>query len=151
MTTMVETATQQRWMSALAAAGESLLEEAWAALAPPPGYRLLRPVDIGMTLLRGRIGGSGRPFNLGEATMTRAAVALATGEKGFAYLLGRHPRRAELAAIFHALLQREESRALVEERVIRPAEGARRKAAAAERAASAGTRVDFATVVRGDG
>ncbi len=147
----VATADQQRWMSALAFAGEGLLESAWGALAPKPDYRLLRPVEIGMTLLRGRVGGEGQAFNLGEATLTRAAVALASGEQGFAYLLGRHPRRAELAAVFHALLQRPESRALIEAKVVRPAEAARAAAAAAERAASAATRVDFATVVRGDG
>jgi alpha-D-ribose 1-methylphosphonate 5-triphosphate synthase subunit PhnG len=141
----------RRWMAALAAAGLDRLEAVWAEFAPPPAYRLLRPVEIGMTLLRGRIGGSGPPFNFGEATMTRAAVALATGEEGFAYLLGRAPRSAELAAVFHALLQREDSRALVEERLIAPAEAARAAAAAADRAAAAATRVDFATLVRGDG
>lgn len=141
----------RRWLATLARAGEALLEAAWAELEPPPAYRLLRPVEIGMTLLRGRIGGAGQPFNFGEATITRAAVALSTGEQGVAYLLGRHPRRAELAALFHALLQRQESRGLVEERVLRPAERARAAALAAERAAAAATRVEFATLVRGDG
>ncbi|HXZ02434.1 MAG TPA: phosphonate C-P lyase system protein PhnG [Stellaceae bacterium] len=145
------TAEQQRWLSALACADETLLEEAWAKLVPPPGYRLLRPVEIGMTLLRARVGGAGRAFNFGEATLTRAAVELATGEQGFAYLLGRHPRRAELAAVFHALLQRGESRARIEVSLVRPAEAARAAAAAATRAAAAATRVDFATLVRGDG
>ena len=141
----------RRWMAALSRAEEGLLEAAWSALAPPPEYRLLRPVEIGMTLLRGRIGGTGQPFNFGEATLTRAAVALATGEQGFAYLLGRHPRRAELAAVFHALLQREESRDRVEARVIRPVEAAYAAAVSAERVAIAATRVDFSTLVRGDG
>ena len=138
-------------MSALARAEAALLEDAWAELAPAPRYRLLRPVEIGMTLLRGRIGGTGAPFNFGEATLTRAAVALDTGEQGFAYLLGRHPRRAELAALFHALLQRPERRGFVEERVVRPVEVALAAAASADRAAVAPTRVDFATLVRGDG
>ena len=141
----------RRWMAALSRAGEALLEEVWAALAPRPSYRLLRPVEIGMTLLRGRIAGGGHPFNFGEATMTRAAVALETGEQGFAYLLGRHPRRAELAAVFHALLQRAESRAFVEERVVNPTAAARAAEAAAMRAAAAVTRVDFNALVRGDG
>jgi alpha-D-ribose 1-methylphosphonate 5-triphosphate synthase subunit PhnG len=142
---------QQRWMAALAFAEPALLEGAWTALEPKPAYRLLRPVETGMTLLRGRIGGAGQPFNFGEATITRAAVALETGERGFAYLLGRRPRQAELAALFHALLQRPDRRAEMEERVIRPSESARRAAEAADRAASAATRVDFSTLVRGDG
>ena len=142
---------QQRWMAALASAGEGALAAAWRALDPPPAYALLRPVEIGMTMLRGRIGGDGAAFNLGEATMTRAAVALPTGERGFAYLLGRQPRAAELAAVFHAMLQRPEHRAAVEALVVRPAEAARAERAAADRAASAATRVDFSALVRGDG
>lgn len=141
----------QNWLAALAFAGSDLLEEGWAALEPKPDYHLLRPVEIGMTLLRGRIGGSGQPFNFGEATITRAAVVLGSGERGFAYLLGRRPREAELAAIFHALLQHPAHRAVIEERVIHPSETARRRAADAERAATAATRVDFSTLVRGDG
>jgi alpha-D-ribose 1-methylphosphonate 5-triphosphate synthase subunit PhnG len=141
----------QRWMGTLAGADLPLLDEVWAGLVPAPEYRLLRPVEIGMTLLRGRIAGTGAPFNFGEATMTRAAVALASGERGFAYLLGRKPRQAELAADYHALQQRRESRALLEERLIAPALAARERRAAAERAAAAATRVDFSTVVRGDG
>lgn len=143
--------TQQRWMAALAFASETLLEKAWAAMEPKPSYRLLRPVEIGMTLLRGRIGGSGSAFNFGEATMTRAAVALESGEQGFAYLLGRKPRQAELAAVFHALLQNPLQRAAIEARLIGPSEAARREMVAAERAAVAATRVDFSTLVRGDG
>jgi alpha-D-ribose 1-methylphosphonate 5-triphosphate synthase subunit PhnG len=138
-------------MAALAHAGRGLLEDGWAALDSKPAYRLLRPVEIGMTLLRGRIGGTGQAFNFGEATMTRAAVELESGERGFAYLLGRRPREAELAAVFHALLQVPARRAAIEERLVGPAENARRARAACERAAAAATRVDFSTVVRGDG
>jgi alpha-D-ribose 1-methylphosphonate 5-triphosphate synthase subunit PhnG len=144
-------AQQQRWMAALAHAGSHLLEETWDGLAPKPAYRLLGPVEIGMTLLRGRIGGTGQAFNLGEATMTRAAVALDSGEQGFAYLLGRRPREAELAAVFHALMQQPAQRAPLEERLVGPAESARRDAAASDRAAAAATRADFSTLVRGDG
>jgi alpha-D-ribose 1-methylphosphonate 5-triphosphate synthase subunit PhnG len=142
---------QQRWMAALAHAGRDLLEDGWAALDPKPVYRLLRPVEIGMTLLRGRVGGTGQTFNFGEATVSRAAVELESGERGFAYLLGRRSREAELAAVFHALLQVPARRAAIEERVVRPAESARRAAAARDRAATAATRVDFSTLVRGDG
>jgi alpha-D-ribose 1-methylphosphonate 5-triphosphate synthase subunit PhnG len=149
---MTSSQQQQQWMAALAFAGRDLLETGWAMLDPRPDYRLLRPVEIGMTLLRGQVGGGGgAPFNFGEATMTRAAVALATGERGFAYLLGRRPREAELAALFHALLQHPAHRGLVEEEVIRRSEAARRRAVEADRAAAAATRVEFATLARGDG
>lgn len=144
-------AQHQHWMAALAFAAGDLLEAGWATLEPKPDYHLLRPVETGMTLLRGRIGGDGQPFNFGEATITRAAVALESGERGFSYLLGRRPREAELAALFHALLQHPAHRDLIEERVIRPSDMTRRCAVDAERAAAAATRVDFSTLVRGDG
>jgi alpha-D-ribose 1-methylphosphonate 5-triphosphate synthase subunit PhnG len=142
---------QQRWIAALAMTDRALLEEAWQALDPKPTYRLLRPVETGMVLLRGRIGGSGEAFNLGEATITRAAAALDTGEHGFAYLLGRKPRAAELSAVFHALLQNQDRRAEVEALVVRPAEAARQAKVVADAAAAAATQVDFSTLVRGDG
>jgi alpha-D-ribose 1-methylphosphonate 5-triphosphate synthase subunit PhnG len=151
MTRPFAVAEHQRWMSALAAAGPALLEHGWQALAPKPAYRLLRPVEIGMALVRGRIGGAGAAFNLGEATITRAAATLESGERGFAYLLGRKPREAELAAVFHALLQDPNRRAFVEENVVRAAEAARTARADGDRAAVTPTRIDFSTMVRGDG
>lgn len=140
----------QSWLAILALASSEVLEQGWQALEPKPDYTLLRPVEIGMTLLRGRIGGTGHPFNFGEATITRAAVSLASGERGYSYILGRHPREAELAALFHALLQHPTHRALIEERVIAPSTAARAAAIDRDRAAAAATRVDFATLVRGD-
>src|SRR6185503_8594621 len=58
------------------------------AIAIPP-HENLRTPENGLVMVRGRIGGDGAPFNLGEATVSRAAVRLATGEVGFGYTLGR--------------------------------------------------------------
>src|SRR5215475_13861749 len=54
-----------------------------------PAYESLREPENGLVMLRGRVGGDGAAFNLGEATVSRAAVRLASGEVGFGYLLGR--------------------------------------------------------------
>jgi len=151
MVANVGIAQEQRWMAALAAAGSALLEQAWETLAAKPHYQLLRPVEIGMVLLRGRMGGTGPAFNFGEATITRAAATLDTGERGFAYRLGRKPREAELAAVFHALLRRNDTRGEIEALVIGPAEAARDAKVGVDRGAAAATRVDFSTLVRGDG
>ena len=148
---MITPAEHQYWMSVLALAEGPLLKQGWQALDPQPDYSLLRPVEIGMVLLRGRIGGAGQPFNFGEATITRAAVLMESGERGFAYLLGRRPGDAELAALLHALLQNPDRRALIEKHVIRPAEAAREATAASARASAYATRVNFDTLVRGDG
>ena len=66
-------------------------------------------------MLRGRMGGSGPTFNIGEATVTRAAVRLDTGTVGFSYLLGRSHRRARLAALVDALGQDPAWRAIGDE------------------------------------
>ena len=62
-------------------------------------------------MVRGRIGGDGAPFNVGEATVTRAAVRLASGEIGFGYVLGRDHEKARLIALCDALLQTDRYRA----------------------------------------
>ncbi|RYD83147.1 MAG: phosphonate C-P lyase system protein PhnG, partial [Sphingomonadales bacterium] len=67
---------RQRIIEALAKADETVLEEAWAALDPKPGHSAVRGPESGLVMIRGRIGGGGAPFNLGEATVSRATVRL---------------------------------------------------------------------------
>src|SRR5690242_7945668 len=83
---------RQRWMAVLAKAGADEVERAWDELPEQPRFTFLRPPETGLVMLRGRIGGSGAPFNLGEATATRCAIELETGTTGFSYILGRDQR-----------------------------------------------------------
>jgi alpha-D-ribose 1-methylphosphonate 5-triphosphate synthase subunit PhnG len=101
-------------------------------------------------MVRGRIGGDGAPFNLGEATVTRAAVRLDSGETGFSYALGRDHDKARLAAVCDALWQSEARRDGIERHVLAPirARLARERTQKQEQAAA--TRVDFFTLVRGE-
>jgi alpha-D-ribose 1-methylphosphonate 5-triphosphate synthase subunit PhnG len=122
---------------------------------PPPAYDWLRPPEIGLAMVRGRVGGSGDPFNLGEATVTRATLRLRTSRAdsaavGVACHLGRDRRRAELAALADALLQLPEHHAALHRQLIEPF--AARQAAQRERQRqdAAATRVEFFTMVRGD-
>jgi alpha-D-ribose 1-methylphosphonate 5-triphosphate synthase subunit PhnG len=110
----------------------------------------LRPPETGLVMLRGRIGGDGAAFNLGEAPVTRAAVRLATGETGFSYILGRDSDKARAAALCDALWQSPRHRDAVERHVLAPV---RERCAAARlrvREETAATRVDFFTMVRGE-
>ena len=68
-------------------------------------YTRLRGPETGLVMLQGRAGGTGQPFNLGEATVARCTVRTATGHIGHAYRLGRDLRAAELAAALDAALQ----------------------------------------------
>jgi alpha-D-ribose 1-methylphosphonate 5-triphosphate synthase subunit PhnG len=116
-----------------------------------PGHQDLREPENGLVMLRGRVGGDGAPFNLGEATVSRAAVRLASGEVGFGYTLGRDGEKARLIALCDALVQSSDFGGAVERDVIAPLREQlmiRRKQAAAETAA---TKVDFYTMVRGEG
>src|SRR5215471_2577610 len=84
-------------MATLAQARAEEIADGLAAMAEPLDHVELRPVETGLVMIRGRVGGDGQTFNLGEATVTRAAVRMNSGEVGFAYLLGRDSDRAPRA------------------------------------------------------
>jgi alpha-D-ribose 1-methylphosphonate 5-triphosphate synthase subunit PhnG len=142
-------AARQRWMGVLAKADPGALEASWSALAPPPGYEILRAAEIGLVMVRGRIAGTGAPFNLGEMTMTRCALRLENGPTGFGHVAGRNRRHAELAALFDAMLQDARWRDELECELIAPLAEAQMTKRATRAAEAAATRVDFLTMVRG--
>lgn len=137
-------------MALCAAASADELETAIAAIKPRPRWQDVRPVEQGLVMVRGRIGGDGAPFNLGEASVTRAAVQLADGPTGFSYVLGRSEEKARLAAVIDALGQVETYRKLLQAAFVEPV--SRRVAAerARREAETAATKVEFFTMVRGD-
>ncbi|WP_306888412.1 phosphonate C-P lyase system protein PhnG [Ancylobacter amanitiformis] len=140
---------RQGLMATLARAEAGEIDTVLALLAPLPSAADLRPPEVGLVMLRGRTGGDGAPFNLGEATVARAAVRLADGASGFAYRLGRDARAARAAAIIDALWQDDTRRAAVEA-VLKPVRARLAGAAAQVRAETAATKVDFFTLVRGE-
>jgi alpha-D-ribose 1-methylphosphonate 5-triphosphate synthase subunit PhnG len=146
----MDPAGRARWMSALARAGGDAVEKAWSSLGEAPPYRLLRAPETGLVMVRGRAGGTGAPFNLGEMTVTRCSIELGDGRVGHAYVPGRDGRHAERAAVFDALLQDEARRPDLERRVIEPLVEARRVRDRESRKRTAGTRVEFFTMVRGE-
>jgi len=116
-----------------------------------PDHEPLRTPESGLVMLRGRIGGDGAPFNLGEATVSRAAVRLNSGEVGFGYTLGRDGAKAQLIALCDALIQSPSYAATIDANVLTPLRA--RVAAERQRQAeeTAATKVDFYTLVRGEG
>ena len=141
---------RRAWMSVLARASLEQVEHCWRALSQRPGWSFLRRPETGAVMVRGRAGGSGRRFNLGEMTVTRCAVRLDGGGVGLAYVAGRSARHAELAAALDALMQDPNRRAEVEARVIAPLrELLERKAELTSRQAAA-TKVEFFTLARGE-
>ncbi|MBR9827531.1 MAG: phosphonate C-P lyase system protein PhnG [Oceanospirillales bacterium] len=145
-----ETRARQHWMGVLAKSAGSTLQQHWQALSLEPEYQFIRQPETGLTMLRGRVGGSGQPFNMGEMTLTRCAVRLASGTLGVSYVAGRSPQHAITAALADALLQEDDTQALLQHELIEPLQ-AHLHAEHQQRAAQANsTRVDFFTLVRGE-
>lgn len=134
---------RRRWMAVLARAGAAGLEARLAHVPPLPPHVRLRGPETGLVMVRGRAGGDGAPFNLGEMTVTRCAVRLENGTVGHSYLAGRDGRGAELAAALDAALQDPARRPALLAAVVEPlaAEQAEARAATARKAAA--TRVRF--------
>ena len=139
-----------RWMSLLARAELAHLETVWTSIDPKPTYRFLRAPEIGLVMVRGRMGGVGSAFNVGEATATRCSVSLADGGIGHAYVLGRDLRHAELAALFDALLQRSAFHGDLRYRLLGPIERQLASQQSDHALRREATRVEFFTMVRGD-
>jgi alpha-D-ribose 1-methylphosphonate 5-triphosphate synthase subunit PhnG len=141
---------RKRVAGLLARASREELTGAWDALATKPVYSPVRGPETGLVMVRGRIGGGGGPFNLGEATVTRATVLLASGLAGHAHALGTDKPKVRLAAIFDALWQDDDTRRFVEDVILTPVEARIAEEDRQQAEETAATRVDFFTMVRGD-
>lgn len=141
---------RQRRLATLARVGRETLEAALDRIAPPPRYDVVKPAESGLVMVRGRAGGTGGQFNLGEMTVTRCVVRTEAGALGVGYVAGRDRRKAELVAVFDALLQDPARTAGLERDLIEPAARQRQEERTGMLTRAAATRVDFFTVVRGE-
>ncbi|HUN47230.1 MAG TPA: phosphonate C-P lyase system protein PhnG [Stellaceae bacterium] len=139
---------RRRCLGVLARAEPHDLRRRWEALGLAPAFRHLRAPETGLVMVRGRIGGTGAPFNMGEMTVTRCSVRLASGAVGHGYAGGTDARHAEIVALCDALLQDEDHRAAVEREVVAPLMAARDAARQQTTARAAATKVEFFTVAR---
>ncbi|GMB79968.1 phosphonate C-P lyase system protein PhnG [Shinella zoogloeoides] len=142
-------AERRKAIGLLAKASRAELQAAFDALADKPAVQPVRGPETGLVMVRGRMGGGGAPFNLGEATVSRASIRLDDGTVGHGQTLGTDGARARLAAIFDALFQQPARKGEVETLL----EGIAARVAdedAAKARQTAATRVDFFTMVRGE-
>jgi len=136
-------------MAAFAAAETAELRGGVGSMGSDDPVEIRKP-ETGLVMIRGRIGGDGAPFNVGEATVTRCVVQIASGETGFSYILGRDHEKARLAALCDALWQSSDRRAQIETLVIAPVRERLAREREEARAETDATRVDFFTLVRGE-
>ena len=136
---------RQKWMSILARASAEELAVRLAALPPLPAGETLRAPETGLVMVRGRAGGDGDSFNLGEMTVTRCAMRLGV-HIGHAYIAGRDHTKARLAALLDAALQNGALHDALMQAVVEPLAAAQQAERAAEARKAAATRVDFFTM-----
>lgn len=148
---MSHTAQEARkgWMSLLAKSAPARLAELSETLGELPEFEWLRSPEIGGVMVRGRTGGTGAPFNLGEMTVTRCALRLASGEVGHAYVQGRDKAHARRAALVDALMQTDRAEAL-RQSVLSPLETEAAQARQRQAEKAGATKVEFFTMVRGE-
>ena len=149
MNTTFSAGDRKGWMSLLASADEARLTELWQNYGTELAFEFLRAPEAGGVMVRGRMGGTGTRFNLGEMTVTRCALKLKDGTVGHGYVQGRSKIKAEIAAKIDALMQTGASEAL-NEAVLAPLAQAQQSRKAARAAKAAATKVEFFTMVRGE-
>lgn len=144
-----QTSERRDWMGLLARAPIGRVAALVGASGLSQARDWLRAPEIGSVMVRGRAGGTGSAFNLGEMTVTRCTLKLSSGAVGHGYVQGRSKPAAEAAAMVDALMQTDNA-ADVEAAVLTPLreEEMARRTGRAEKAAA--TKVDFFTMVRGE-
>ncbi|MEF1312330.1 phosphonate C-P lyase system protein PhnG [Vibrio mytili] len=138
------------WMSILAQSQQNELERLWSETKIEQSYQVVRQPEIGLAQVRARMGGTGREFNMGDATITRAVIKLDSGEMGFSYLRGRNKAQAELSAVIDALLQTQVHHELLMRKVIEPLAAVKQEQQHQRAKEIATSKVDFFTLVRGE-
>lgn len=142
-------AARQKIIATLAAATPEAVAEKYQTI-DAPDYELVRQPETGLVMVRGRMGGTGSPFNLGEVTVTRCVIRLATGETGSAYSLGRNKEKALQSAVIDAMWQRGEAKDQIEASIIAPLAAMQAGMRETVREETEATKVNFFTMVRGD-
>jgi alpha-D-ribose 1-methylphosphonate 5-triphosphate synthase subunit PhnG len=143
-----EVADRQHWMAVLARAAADDLAAIFDRLGDVPAPTVLKMPETGTVMVEARAGGSGRRFNVGEATVTRCVVQFPSGALGVCFALGADRRKARLAAILDGLLQDPTWHLRLAPEIARlsTAQTAARELTSRKAAA---TKVDFFTLVRG--
>ena len=147
---MEQTNTDRKaWLGLLARAPEGRVAGLLAEAGLSEDVTFLRQPEIGSVMVRGRAGGTGAAFNLGEVTVTRCTLRLGCGTVGHGHVQGRCKADAQAAAMVDALMQtgRTESVRQAVLEPLRTEELLRRKQRSSKAAA---TKVEFFTMVRGE-
>ncbi|WP_303810249.1 phosphonate C-P lyase system protein PhnG [Sandarakinorhabdus limnophila] len=142
---------RQRTHALVARNPQETVRALFESLPDLPATQRLRPSETGLIMVRGRIGGDGARFNLGEMPVARATMQIANGTVGVGYVIGRDHDHAELAALADAMVQDPAWRDVLEQHILVPLAEQQAAREALEARKAAATKVEFFTMVRNRG
>lgn len=146
----ISTEQRQCWISVLAKAPTETLLKLSNSVVSDMSFEVIREPEIGLTQVRARMGGKGAPFNMGDMTVTRCVVRAPSDALGFSYIAGRNKPHALRAAQLDAMLQLTDFYQPLTDSIIEPLKQQINEAQQAKEQATAATKVDFFTLVRGE-
>lgn len=141
-------ALRQRAHGLIAKSPHEVVRDLFDRMGSLPAHSQVRPTDTGLIMVRGKVGGDGARFNLGELPVTRAALRIEGGPVGIGYVAGRNDEHAELAALADAMAQSSEWRDRLEEGVLSPLVQQLDTSKQEKGRKAAATKVEFFTMVR---
>lgn len=142
---------RQSWMGLLSKSDFTHLELLFEKLEQVPDYEFIRRPETGMIMLQGRIGGTGSRFNVGEMTLSRCVLRTSEGYTGYGYTQSRKARHVELIALADAMLQNDANFPSLNLQLLIPLKELELEKKQALLSKAAATKVDFFTMVRGEG
>ncbi|WP_397606023.1 phosphonate C-P lyase system protein PhnG [Sphingorhabdus sp.] len=141
-------ALRQRAHALIAKSPHETVRELFERMERLPTLSHVRPTDTGLIMVRGKVGGDGARFNLGELPVTRAALRIGGGQVGIGYVAGRNDDHAELAALADAMVQSPEWSDTLEQGVLKPLARELDTSKQEKGRKAAATKVEFFTMVR---
>lgn len=140
---------RQAWLGLLAKAPAGAIKARLSDSGIDEAFEWLRAPEIGSVMVRGRTGATGAPFNLGEMTVTRGTLRLASGAVGHGVVQGRRKPDCEAAAMVDALMQTPAA-PTIREKILAPLEAQADATRQTRARKAAATKVEFFTLVRGE-
>lgn len=144
------TCRRQAWIRVLSQANSADLEKARKNFSEAFDFRYITPPETGLLMVEARADGNGAGFNLGEIAVTKCVIELDSLYLGFGCIVGTDTLHAELAALFDGLLQNPDHSRTLMETLIEPLMEKQADMDRATEEKTAGTRVEFFTMQRGE-
>lgn len=141
---------REHWMSVMAKSSGQQLIALTDSFIKEADFKTIRAPEIGLVQVRGRMGGTGSRFNLGDTTITRCVVQSSAGHYGYAFIRGRDKDHALCAAKLDALMQEHPLKGVIDIQVIEPLQRQLRERQKRKQSETERTQVKFFTLVRGE-